>query len=149
MMGSGSDSSANSTASPSSGAGFAFGYGIATHPSVHPSGGRELDAQREYVDAGFDLGEGGQRRRDADVPILGIMSMRERRACRRQGNTQLTGQGDDGLREPGQRIERDEIAALRIGPGREAGSTQAPFQSALHGLELGPHDLRMTAHVRL
>lgn len=54
---------------------------------------------------------------------------------------------NDGLRTSVQRIEGNEVSALRTGPGTDSKAAQFSLQNLDYGFELRSHDVCMLSHV--
>ena len=93
-------------------------------------------------------GSAGERRRDPDVLVLRVFSVRERRPRLGDGDARILRQRDGALGGARQHVEADEVSALRLGPRRDLRLAEPVLEDLQHQRELRRQQLLVALHLQ-
>ena len=107
----------------------------------------KLYAYAEYLHSLAQLVNGRECRGDTDIAVLGILAIGECSAGAGHYNARLLGEGNDPLCAAGQRVEGNEVAAVRLVPLADSQGLYLLVEHIENNVELRADNSRMVLHV--
>ena len=107
----------------------------------------QLHHAGEYLHGQLQVLAGREGGGNADVAVVGILTVGEGSSRTGEDQAGLLAPGDDLLGAALHRVEGDEVAALGVGPAADAQAAQLLLQSILDDLKLGAEDIGVAAHM--
>ena len=107
----------------------------------------KLYAYAEHLKRLLKLCNRGERRRNADIPVTRVFTVRESRPCGSEDDTRLLAKRRNPFRTAVNRVKRDKIAAVRLFPFADSKGGDFAFKRFNHDFKLRSNDCTVLLHM--